>query len=171
MQLPPAQFFPWDTTRGIYLVNAYHNIHCLVRSFCMFLIDLPLKPTAQKSIQKTLMQYHLSLPITYSIEHNMHCLDALREDTICHADDTPRYTTNTTEPVSGIGQKRQCRDWNRLEVWVKHFEGCWRYLDESADRRPQLERYLFCSKDSPYYARMKGWAERHPEVKAPRFEQ
>lgn len=101
----------------------------------------------------------------------MHCLDALREDTICHADDTPRYTTNTTEPVSGIGQKRQCRDWNRLEVWVKQFEGCWRYLDESADRRPQLERYLFCSKDSPYYARMKGWAERHPEVKAPHFEQ
>ena len=101
----------------------------------MFLIDLPLKSPAQKSIQKTLMQYHLSLPITYSIEHNMHCLDTLREDTICHADDTPRYTTNATEPVSGIGQKRQCRDWNRLEVWVKHFEGCWRYLDESANQR------------------------------------
>lgn len=117
------------------------------------------------------MQYHLNLSITYSIQHNMHCLDALRDDTICHADDTPRYTTNTTEPVSGIGQNRQCRDWIKLGVWAKQFEGCWRYLDESADRRPQLERYLFCAKDSPYYVRMKGWAERHPEIKAPRFEQ
>ena len=30
LQLPPSQPFPWDSTRGIYLINAYHNIHCLV---------------------------------------------------------------------------------------------------------------------------------------------
>ena len=117
------------------------------------------------------MQFHLDSPPTYSIYHNMHCLDALREDTICHADDTPRYTTNTSESVSGVGQNRQCRDWNKLEVWVKQFESCWRYLDESADRRPQLERYLFCAKDSQYYKRMKGWAQKHPEIKAPSFEE
>ena len=31
MSLHRAQRFPWDDTKGIYLINAYHNLHCLVR--------------------------------------------------------------------------------------------------------------------------------------------
>lgn len=30
MGLPPAQPFPWDATKGIYILNGYHGIHCLV---------------------------------------------------------------------------------------------------------------------------------------------
>ena len=30
MRLPKAQRFPWDDSKGIYLLNAYHNMHCLV---------------------------------------------------------------------------------------------------------------------------------------------
>jgi hypothetical protein len=30
MDLPPAQRWPWDHSKGIYLLNAYHNLHCLV---------------------------------------------------------------------------------------------------------------------------------------------
>lgn len=30
MQLPRAQRFPWDASKGIYLINAYHNLHCVV---------------------------------------------------------------------------------------------------------------------------------------------
>ena len=29
--LPEAMRFPWDNSKGIYFVNAYHNLHCLVR--------------------------------------------------------------------------------------------------------------------------------------------
>lgn len=29
-KLLPAQQFPWDTTKGIYLLNGQHNLHCLV---------------------------------------------------------------------------------------------------------------------------------------------
>ncbi len=29
--LPLAVRFPWDDTKGLYLVAAYHNLHCLVR--------------------------------------------------------------------------------------------------------------------------------------------
>lgn len=32
MGLPRAQPFPWDGTKGIYLLNGYHGMHCLVRS-------------------------------------------------------------------------------------------------------------------------------------------
>lgn len=28
--LPMSQRFPWDESKGIYLINAYHNLHCLV---------------------------------------------------------------------------------------------------------------------------------------------
>lgn len=28
--LPEPQRWPWDHSKGIYLVNAYHNVHCLV---------------------------------------------------------------------------------------------------------------------------------------------
>lgn len=28
--LMPSQRFPWDASKGIYLINAYHNLHCLV---------------------------------------------------------------------------------------------------------------------------------------------
>ena len=29
--LPEAQPFPWDYSKGLYFLNAYHSIHCLVR--------------------------------------------------------------------------------------------------------------------------------------------
>ena len=29
--LPLAQRFPWDPSKGIYLLNGYHNLHCIVR--------------------------------------------------------------------------------------------------------------------------------------------
>ena len=30
--LPNAQPFPWDESKSIYLLNGYHNLHCLVSS-------------------------------------------------------------------------------------------------------------------------------------------
>ena len=31
MNLPQAQRFPWDATKGIYFLQGHHNLHCLVR--------------------------------------------------------------------------------------------------------------------------------------------
>ena len=28
--LPQSQRFPWDKSKGLYLLNGYHNLHCLV---------------------------------------------------------------------------------------------------------------------------------------------
>ena len=30
MELLPTQNFPWDSDLKIYLLNGYHNLHCLV---------------------------------------------------------------------------------------------------------------------------------------------
>lgn len=29
--LPLAQRFPWDHSKGVYLLHGYHNLHCVVR--------------------------------------------------------------------------------------------------------------------------------------------
>jgi hypothetical protein len=30
--IPVSQRFPWDHTKGIYLLHGYHNLHCVVSS-------------------------------------------------------------------------------------------------------------------------------------------
>jgi len=30
--LPDSMVFPWDTTKKVYIINAYHQLHCLVRN-------------------------------------------------------------------------------------------------------------------------------------------
>lgn len=30
MDLPEAQRFPWDYSKGLYFVNGHHQLHCLV---------------------------------------------------------------------------------------------------------------------------------------------
>lgn len=30
--LPPTQVFPWDETKGIYILSFHHSLHCLVSS-------------------------------------------------------------------------------------------------------------------------------------------
>ena len=31
--LPKALRFPWDETKGVYLLQSFHNLHCLVAAF------------------------------------------------------------------------------------------------------------------------------------------
>lgn len=33
--LPESQSFPWDVTKGIYILNAHHVLHCIVSTFSM----------------------------------------------------------------------------------------------------------------------------------------
>jgi hypothetical protein len=46
--LPIGSTFPWDTSKAIYLVNGYHNLHCLVSS--KFLSILKLLTTPEKHL-------------------------------------------------------------------------------------------------------------------------
>ena len=162
MELPPSQKFPWDPNLKIYLLNGYHNLHCLVRlANSAYREVMPLNISSQQSIQKSLADFDAGRPPTYPMVHVMHCLDTLRDDVLCHADDTPRYTTITPEAESGMGQMRQCRDWSKLEAWAGQFSGCWHYIDVHSDQRSELERWRFCEPGSPYYERVQKWTEKH----------
>ncbi|KAG9604954.1 hypothetical protein KCU77_g1031, partial [Aureobasidium melanogenum] len=132
MGLPVSQRFPWDESKGIYLLQAHHNLHCA------------------RSVYISLMEYRLNQPQTRSHHHVIHCLDALRRDVICNADDIPRYTTPEPIPETGHGQLRRCRNWDKLNDWAKQHNACYRYINETSRDYPEVQRFVWCPEGSPY---------------------
>lgn len=41
--LPEAQRFPWDHSKGVYILNGFHNMHCLVGSVPLINISFAYK--------------------------------------------------------------------------------------------------------------------------------
>jgi len=136
MGLPTSQRFPWDDAKGIYNINAYHSLHCL------------------KMIRESLRESQKGLQQSSPFEHQLHCVDALRQEVICNADDTPRYTGSQPHKSSGLGQVRQCRNWNDLEAWAADNTACYRYINYTQPEFDSLERYKFCPEGSPYSAKI-----------------
>jgi Mycotoxin biosynthesis protein UstYa len=96
------------------------------------------------------MEYRLGLPQSRNHHHVIHCLDALRRDVICNADDIPRYTTSDPIPETGHGQLRQCRSWDKLNDWAKRYNACYRYTHEASGNYPEVQRLVWCPEGSPY---------------------
>lgn len=102
------------------------------------------------------MEAYDNVSLTYPLEHVTHCLNVLREEVMCNADDTPRYTGRLNSekgkehPTSGIGQARMCNDWGKLRSWAVAHSGCFRAVNESTPNFPTIERYKFCPKGMNY---------------------
>ncbi|RAH69944.1 uncharacterized protein BO66DRAFT_438648 [Aspergillus aculeatinus CBS 121060] len=85
------------------------------------------------------------LPQRIAFSHVLHCLDQLRQDVICNADDTPRYAGHPRPrdpPGTGAGQVRLCRDWAQLERWARERTACFKHEDEVPGR--MVDRFKFC---------------------------
>jgi hypothetical protein len=117
----------------------------------------------QKNIHRSIRQHYLGLPQSLPLIHITHCMDALRGDIICHADDTPRYTTATKSPESAVGQLRQCRNWAILEKWAKERTSCYNYISHEADQIDQFERFKFCPPDSSYWPEVRKHFRKGPD--------
>ena len=88
------------------------------------------------------MDYHFKRLQRIALVHILHCLDELRRDVICHADDTPRYAGLQTPAGTGKGQTKVCNDWDALESWVPSNTACFRHEDEVPDR--MVNRFKHC---------------------------
>ncbi|KAI0469383.1 hypothetical protein F4859DRAFT_487986 [Xylaria cf. heliscus] len=131
--LRTAQRFPWDQSKGIYILHGFHNLHCL------------------KIIYISMSEYRRGMPQTRSWHHVSHCLDALRRQIICDADDTPRATDRRVEVVSGLYQHRRCRSWEQLEEFAKKHTACYKRPKTPDEKDPsKLERFSHCPPDSGY---------------------
>lgn len=145
----PAQNWPWDPSKGIYNINAFHNIHCLVSSDPDLVIWKGLM-TGQQSLRNTVFEAFNNTPMTDTLEHALHCVNTLREEVICNADDTPKYTgrvnanLGVAEPMSGVGYSRMCNDWSKLEAFAIQNSACFKHINGSNPDFPTIERYKFC---------------------------
>jgi hypothetical protein len=92
---------------------------------------------------------HDKVPQSLHFSHINHCLDAFRQDIICNADDTPRYTglakSHSDAPSSGIGQVRMCKDWGRLEKWAVEHSACYKYkVGTTTEDGIPRDRFKYC---------------------------
>lgn len=127
-----AQRFPWDHTKGVYLLHGFHNLHCV------------------KIVYNALHEYKTSKPQSRNWHHVVHCLDALRQQTLCDADDTPRATERRAEVVTGVGQYRKCRSWGALEQFARTHTACYRRPENPEDGTPIVERFKHCPEGVQY---------------------
>ncbi|KAF2197264.1 hypothetical protein GQ43DRAFT_216034 [Delitschia confertaspora ATCC 74209] len=134
--------FPWDTERSVYYIKAYHDLHCL------------------KLIRKAIINPSNLSEQRINLDHVFHCLDGLRQDIMCTADDTPMPAASPG--VVGDGQLRLCRDWDKMVAWATRPDNhaCHKF-DDYREAINTLELFAFCPHDSPYYSTMKSYFEIH----------
>jgi len=124
--LPSEQAFPWDPeNKRLYHLNGHHGLHCL------------------RLIYTSISSYRASTPQKTPFPHIMHCLDNLRQDIICAADDSPRYLTNNGSH-SGESQVRFCRDFSKLNDWAKERDACFRQQHDLADVMAPIDKFKYC---------------------------
>ncbi|TGO43946.1 hypothetical protein BCON_0695g00030 [Botryotinia convoluta] len=128
LDLHKAQRFPWDESKGVYFINAYHNLYCLLK------------------LRTSLLEFHRGEDQSGSFAHVTHCLDALRQDIKFNADDTPLWS-GYGHRITGVDQIRMCRNWDLLDEWSKTFPSCWNKIPCIEDIN---ERFSYCPVDSPY---------------------
>ncbi|KAL2001276.1 hypothetical protein VTN02DRAFT_1965 [Thermoascus thermophilus] len=136
-KLRTSQRFPWDQSRGIYLINGYHKLHCL------------------KKIRRWIMATERGSNRIDRLEHIQHCLDSLRQDILCEADDTPLYSTPGPDKNVGMDEVRQCRSWSKLEAWARSRSACFGYINETGDESGGIQYYRYCPRGSPFASTMR----------------
>ncbi|KAE8350630.1 hypothetical protein BDV28DRAFT_35242 [Aspergillus coremiiformis] len=142
--LPDSWDFPWDANRKIYFLKVFHQLHCL------------------KRMRKSFHQLWSQQESTEPPGHIEHCLDSLRQDLICKADDTPMPSLEAVDGA-GEGQIVQCKDFERLMAWTKHPDrnACYKRLNEDYPGLLSIERYAFCPPESEHFAAMSLYFEKH----------
>ena len=104
---PESMYLPGDKGKGVYLLEAYHQLHCL------------------KILHKTMRESLTGSEFTWKPgSHLEHCFDYLIQITICNADTTPLYTFG--DNTAGDGQVHKCKDWNTLREYSTRNRACYR---------------------------------------------
>ncbi|KAF7855390.1 hypothetical protein EAF04_010133 [Stromatinia cepivora] len=145
-QLPLSVFrFPWDPeAKGIYFLKAFHGLHCL------------------KVLRKAFIDLERGNQVGSSAGHVHHCLDALRQDMMCNADDTPMPMNDFPNKI-GHEQVRMCRNFDQLIQWTKEPErhACYhRWSDYKGRVKNRMEMFAFCEEGSEYYGKMQQYFDK-----------
>ncbi|KAF2687590.1 hypothetical protein K458DRAFT_331725 [Lentithecium fluviatile CBS 122367] len=150
--LPKSAPFFWDEDQRIYLLNAHHSLHCM------------------RKVRRAIVLYNYNRPQLDSYVHLVHCMDHLMQNIICEADDTPFYTSTTSNITTGHQQTRMCRSWDRLTEWAEEHSSCFAYINETQGVNSVIERFRYCPKGSPLLKPMRkhfgysdDWFQKRPQ--------
>jgi len=99
------------------------------------------------------MDFHHGRKLSRSWGHVLHCMDSLRQDVICNADDTPRVTNDDPKPDSGQGQMLQCRSFDKLNAWAREYSACFKAVNQT-DEIPDILRFTYSPEGSPFNAKI-----------------
>ena len=169
--LPRSQRFPWDETKGTYIIGAFHQMHCLVSPTfppTLTVREIQSDCQTQIKIQRFTSAAQRGAPQEDHLYHHVeHCLDSLLQDVYCHADDTPWFELPPKQFREGydLFQTRQCRNWDQLVQWAAGYNSC--YKDENVtdvngvEVKSEYEHYTFCPEGSEYIPEMERYYEEH----------
>ncbi|KUI73013.1 hypothetical protein VM1G_11848 [Cytospora mali] len=136
--LPPSFPHPFRPEFSVYIIDAYHAMHCLkvLRDHCM-------------------RMYHAHRYLSdWPLEHDVHCFDSLRQHVMCHADDTLLCSTGhhdvgvqQTKTVPELGRAAGLGKWAECAVEGLHQPEAPRGISDSSlrasrttnGRRPMIE--------------------------------
>ncbi|KAL9637290.1 MAG: hypothetical protein Q9204_001938 [Flavoplaca sp. TL-2023a] len=135
--LPRGVTFPWDEQRSVYFLQAYHTLHCL------------------KMLQIAIREARHHHRQSQNYWHLAHCLDSLRQDAMCTADDTPRALKAPPHGSTGDGLVRDCRDFEQLEVWAETRTACYTFPTDDQFQDPLETRFQQCPDGSEYLPAIK----------------
>lgn len=117
-QLPETTVLPGSDGKLVYVVEAYHVMHCVVRLHGFVRCC---RQSLTSISQVNLRQHYLALQHNetwnWSHGHDLHCFDALRQYIMCNIDDTLLHTWGRRD--AGLNQEKQCHDWDRLRQWTE----------------------------------------------------
>src|SRR3981189_2176661 len=87
----------------------------------------------------------------YDFGHVLHCLDSLRADVLCAADDTPlSLGPGAQKDEKKMSRTRRCRDFKQLEDWAEENSACFEGLEPGEPGYQTLEEWRHCPASSPY---------------------
>jgi hypothetical protein len=111
------------------------------------------------------VDYQCGLPGQLNGQHVHHCLDTLRQDVTCMADDTPMPTGEEARAISDE-EPMTCKNFGRLVEWVYAPErhACHRALDDYRSITHSIERYAFCEPGSENFGKMKEYFDKYGHV-------
>ncbi|KAL4861538.1 hypothetical protein BDV12DRAFT_180141, partial [Aspergillus spectabilis] len=105
--LPASMSLPSDSSKGVYILDAYHQIHCLT------------------IIRQTLLDIQSGHPPRVPLQHSWHCFDSLLQYIVCGTSgDTLLYTWGRNQ--TGDGQLRKCHDWESRKEWIRERTACYK---------------------------------------------
>ena len=127
--LLPAERYPWDASKSVYLLQGYHAMHCVVSPAGNTTYKSSLLTPAQLIFRDLIMDVRdkTKKHPTWPHRHMVHCLHALREEIECYADNFPLYIgiTNPADDPPGVGDTRMCRSWDDLRDFAINHTACW----------------------------------------------